>query len=111
MKFLTPLIDSIPGGGYRTFIISLLLVIVGLGIGFTAISDTLPADIATPIAITTILVGLQGLFGRAATVNLEKQLEAALIFIIDTQHNRESATTKEPEPPNTKPSNTKIDKV
>ncbi len=100
--FLPPLINSVPGGGYRTFIISLMLVAVGIGMGFAALNDALPADLATPMAITTILLGLQGFFGRAAVAAMEKQLETALFFIIDTRWQAEKVAIKEPDLPNTK---------
>ncbi|EIJ33348.1 hypothetical protein [Thiothrix nivea] len=83
--FLPWLIRAIPMGGYRTYIISILLVLVGAGMIAAAFVGILPFDIAGSVAATTILLGLQGFFGRAATAELEDQLSLALAVIVDTR--------------------------
>lgn len=97
--FLPWLIRTIPMGGYRTFIISILLVLVGTGMFAAAFFGWLPPDVAIGVAATTILLGLQGFFGRAATAELESQLSLALAIIVDTHKKVNTNTPAIPEIP------------
>jgi hypothetical protein len=86
LKTLLPwLLNAIPMGGYRTFIISALLVITGGGMLGAALIGWLPLDAVAPLALATFLLGLQGFFGRAAISALENQLGLAIALIVQTR--------------------------
>ena len=85
-KSLFPwLIRVIPMGGHRTFIVSFLLFLAGVGMFIAAFLGFLPAEVATTSGATAILMGMQGFFGRAATTELENQLGLTLAIVVDTR--------------------------